>query len=222
MPINDHDDIVLKVGQDIEEFGTVHADIDSAYVGRHAFESQMVLPVMPEYLLSAFIPTQAIFSKRVAFPNPDWKEPDLAVKQGRFVYVLDVHDANDNFTSVARKIETVVANAMPSRIVGMALVSKTKRKTTPYVGKLAELNRLRSTFHLLFGKSSTNSDTDDCRTYLKELFSHKSFRHVHGTVRWDRILSLDVTQPDWSERLHKHIDHAFESQLLMTEAPLTT
>jgi hypothetical protein len=77
----EHDDVVLQVGNALTDLGTVCADLDSAYAGRHSFATKFVLAESPRALLSALVPTQMIFTRprMPVLTKQDWKEPDLAI-----------------------------------------------------------------------------------------------------------------------------------------------
>lgn len=209
-----HDDVVLQVGNVVKDLGTVCADLDSSYHGQHGFGPKFVLPEVPREFLSAFVPTQAVFTPRVALTNPDWKEPDLAVKQHGFAYILDVFDDNDTNTSISRKIETVIVNSAKCKIVGVAIIAKGINR--PYQRQLAKLKRLRETFHLLFGGASAPWGEDDMRTYLQPLFAADAIRRRYGDILWERVLTLNVAEDKWAERLRSHVAAALTSQQMMT------
>lgn len=122
-------------------------------------------------------------TNRAAVNNVGWREPDLAVVRNGRVFVLDVYDDNDTNASVARKVETVVANAAGCNIVGMALVAKGVR--TPFAGKSDKLARLVTTFRRLFGGPAEGESDADVVGFLRILFEAEYYWRKHGDVRWD-------------------------------------
>jgi hypothetical protein len=129
------------------------------------------------------------------------------------VYALDVIDDNDSNVDIARKIETVIVNAAKCKIVGFAIVAKGINK--PYAGALDNLKRLRETFHLLFGSTSSGWGEQDLRTYLQPLFATGRFQRRYGDILWDRVLRLSVADTDWEARLRDHLKAAFATKRLM-------
>jgi hypothetical protein len=220
--IKEHDDVVLRVGNALKDLGTVCADIDSAYAGQHEFAPKFVLAEAPRELLSALIPTQMIFTRprMPVLTKQDWKEPDLAVKQAGFAYILDVFDDNDSNADVARKIETAIVNSAKCKIVGLALVAKGINKA--YTGAVHNLKRVRETFHLLFGSASTSWGEEDLRTYLQPLFSTREFARKYRDILWDRILRLSVADDDWEPRLRNHVRSALASKRVMASSRAST
>jgi hypothetical protein len=209
-----HDDVVLQVGKAVQGLGTVCADLDHSYVGKHDFAPKFVLSEIPRETLSAFVPTKAIFTHRVVLTNPDWREPDLVVERDGFRYVLDIFDDNDTNTSVSRKVETVVANSARWNIVGIAMIAKGINK--PYKGKVKEVMRLHETFQRLFGGPASGWKEDVNLGYLQALFEAGFFRKKYGGVLWDRVLQLNVVaDTGWESRLSDHVQAALTSRQVM-------
>jgi hypothetical protein len=92
--ISKHDKVVLETGEFLSSKNGYNIYADRRHIGKEKWEGNGFKPplelVAPCWLLSAFIPTKAIFSGKFALLDPDWKTPDLAVKRGDYTYVLDV------------------------------------------------------------------------------------------------------------------------------------
>jgi hypothetical protein len=199
----------------VQELGTVRADLPATYAGQHNFASKFVLPEVPREVLSALVPTKAVFTTRVVLGNLDWREPDLAVEKDTFRYVLDVFDDNDTNTTVSRKIETVIANSAKCNIVGVAIIAKGINR--PHSGKVREVTRLHETFQQLFGGPTGGWSEDVNLGYLQALVAMDCCRRKYGEVLWDRVLQLSVADTGWEKKLCDHVKATLASQQPMVQ-----
>ena len=213
---NPHDDVVLEVGLSLTSLGRVHADIDGAYMKDHEFAAKFVGLEPPDLLVSVYVPTQAVFAPRPALSNPDWREPDIAVTKDGRTYLLDVFDSNDSFPSVARKIETGIANAGRHDIAGFALVEK---GAPPYRGRAKNLERLRRTFEVVVAAPSAGRPGDDVRCYLEPLLDIPAVRERYGTVDWNRTIIVSTGDPRWRALLVDHAAQALAAPGLLAGPP---
>ncbi len=244
-----HNTVVLEVGQALlksKGLDTVQADhMNKCARAKHGFKRKLVLRVKPPEVLAPFVPTLALFYPRLVFPNCDWKTPDLAVKRNGLTYVLEVYNARDNYTSVARKIERVIANSKKHNIVGMAVIEKgapytskaeqyrseeeqkkaekkEQRKANKAKKAADQLERVRGTFHRLFGEPRDALCPDKCRTYLEPLFLHPAVRALYGKINWDAVLEMSIKDNNWAKTLCKHVDAAFKAKTLLAQPAPTS
>jgi len=213
-----HDDCVLNTGTALATLGKVSVDLPSEYATRHAFDPKEVLPKEPPLMLAGLLPTQAVFTTFGVLLNEHWKEPDLVLARDGYRYVVDVHNDNDTFNSVARKIESIIFCAKEWNVVGLAMVA--------YAGsppkcrdKLTELESLRKTFWQVIGVERFG-DPESAVTYMNALTQLPKVAALYGKPDWSRVVELDATAPGWEERLRVHAEHALDSRhVMMTTTP---
>jgi len=211
----EHDDRVLEVAETLASLGTVHVDLPREYASKHAFEAKQILPDGPTLMLAALVPTQAVFTKRGVLLNAHWKEPDLVLVREGYRYVVDVHDDNDTFSSVARKVESIIFSAREWNVVGVAMVAKGHEK--PYAGKLAELEALRATFWKVVATEPIVG-AESVVTYLDALMRLPQVASVYGKPDWARVLEVRAAEGSWKEGLVAHARKALDSRRVMVTA----
>lgn len=221
--ISKHDKAVLEAGKILPSKGyNVRADhVSKQEREKNGFKPALKL-VAPPLLLSAFVPTKAIFSRKCAL-NPNWKKPDLAVTRDGFTYVLDVIGTNSPITMAARKFETVIANITnyeKHKIVGMAFIDisnnsengKTDNDKKKKNNDLQEkFERLRKTFNLLFEKSS-HGEYPKWFWDVKSLFSSKSCQGIYGKIRWNKVLVITYGKGNWKKTLCRHVEDTLNAK----------
>lgn len=208
---SDHDDRVFDVATALSTLGEIRVDLPHAYDARHSFGAKEPLPHEPRLMLAAFLPTQAVFTPKPVLPNAHWREPDVVLSSNGFRYVVDVHDDNDTFSAIARKIECIVYCARQWNVVGVAMVAKTRGAR--YSAKRDDLENLRKTFGCIVGADSHLADT--IAPYLAALMRVPAIQEFYGRPNWDRVLELRATDTSWKEMLITHARGALASGKVM-------
>jgi hypothetical protein len=173
----------------------------------------MQLSEIPENILSAHISTRSVFShgRSIIKAEGNWKTPDLWLrKDASFYYIVEVVNANDTCSDIARKIETVICNSNHEnhKIAGAAIVMFGKSDENPEL-----VSKLQKTFESLFGSKPISEHKYHWLNELAILMDKDFFKRKYGSVDWERILVLSCEDVDWKKEIESHISLCLEKKL---------
>lgn len=210
-----HDTLVAALVPALRALGDVSSDL----AGGNPFR----LPQSAELVLSAFVPTRAVFATFPAMSASDlsWKVPDIVVTREDRRLVIDVCGWRESTARTARKVENTIASSRSAKIVGVVLVHEPParkgftRSAKRDAGLDLAMDHLTRSLATLRGAPVNVESPVDTLKGIWETFAPRGL----GRVRWGAIREVVAARGSSGSAWISEVT-GIADELLRSDAPL--